>query len=338
MPAAPLFFCNIGWMARYKGNEGQPDKIVGGGRYVREHGAGGEVCNFLAADDGFVYGHVETIKGEIDRRINLRRLGAESESAEGVDVVWTATNPDGSGRFVVGWYRNAIVFAKRQELLSSSKQHRRDHLRDYRMKVRAEDAHCLEPDNRTLALGRGPGWMGHTPWWIPEDNPRRDVREFVARVKQLINEDATPAKTEKGNSRNDNSPGAATDPYVRYVSAYEAAISPRHDKLQQRFQKHLQTKGASELAPNQSRVDLRFRDAERGLVLTEIKPCDKATVRFAIRTAMGQLLDYRQKANRTCGLLVVVEVEPGRDEQTLATSNGFGIAFPKGREFEIVWP
>jgi hypothetical protein len=40
-----LFFCNIGWMNRYEGLKGKPDKIVGGGKYVDENNDGGEVCN-----------------------------------------------------------------------------------------------------------------------------------------------------------------------------------------------------------------------------------------------------------------------------------------------------
>ena len=34
-------FCNVGWMADYKG-QNENDKIVGGGSYVEKY----EVCNF----------------------------------------------------------------------------------------------------------------------------------------------------------------------------------------------------------------------------------------------------------------------------------------------------
>ena len=61
---ARIVFCGIGWMGRYRGLAAQADKIFGGGRYVRENETGHEVCNFLRCDDGNVYGHVETIRGE----------------------------------------------------------------------------------------------------------------------------------------------------------------------------------------------------------------------------------------------------------------------------------
>ncbi|MGE3476395.1 MAG: hypothetical protein AB7H70_11375 [Rhodospirillaceae bacterium] len=51
-----IMFCNIGWMSRYEGPEGKPDKIVGGGSYVNENEKGGEVRNFLHCSDGYVYG------------------------------------------------------------------------------------------------------------------------------------------------------------------------------------------------------------------------------------------------------------------------------------------
>lgn len=47
--------------------------------------------------------------------------------------------------------------------------------------------------------------------------------------------------------------------------------------------------------PNVERVDIRYNDVRLGPVLAEIKPADPQTVRFAIRAAIGQLLDSRQK-------------------------------------------
>ncbi len=53
---------------------------------------------------------------------------------------------------------------------------------------------------------------------------------------------------------------------------------------------------------------------------------------------MGQLLDYRQRANGDVSLLIVVEVKPSDEDLALATSNGFGIAFPSKDAFKIIWP
>ena len=92
-------------MRRYRGQT-PSDRLVGGGRYVNEHGHGYEVENFLPLD-GRCYAHVN------NNSIDLARLDssveANTEYLDGVTVVFVATRP-GGGRVVVGWYRNARVW------------------------------------------------------------------------------------------------------------------------------------------------------------------------------------------------------------------------------------
>jgi len=74
-------------------------------------------------------------------------------------------------------------------------------------------------------------------------------------------------------------------------------------------------------------------------VLAEIKPCAKSDARFAIRMAMGQLLDYQQRHRANpIHLLVVLEVKPDTEDTELAIMNGFGIAYPWGAGFVLKWP
>jgi hypothetical protein len=104
MNSSKIIFFNIGWMGHYRGHSGKPDKIVGGGGYINEHGTGHEVCNFEIADNGKVYGHVETIQGENDRKIQaIDKIGGEGKDyADGVTVFWTATDPENGRGYVVG--------------------------------------------------------------------------------------------------------------------------------------------------------------------------------------------------------------------------------------------
>lgn len=108
--------------------------------------------------------------------------------------------------------------------------------------------------------------------------------------------------------------------------------------MQARFERFLAADGASELRPNVASVDLRYRDANKGAILVEIKPCERANARYAIRTAIGQLLDYRQRAKEDVCLLIVLETKPSDENRLLATSNGFGIAYPAKGKFEVLWP
>jgi len=334
-----LFFCNIGWMNRYEGLKGRPDKIVGGGSWVTKNNEGGEVCNFLTADDGNVYGHVETIKKKLDRNIHIESVGGTGDRVCGVDVVWTATDPDGKGRRVVGWYKNATIFRERQKFIRPpSKQHAKDQLTNYRISAQAKDVFRIDLDKRKLIMGRGTGWMGHTPWWTPSSEPSEEVQKFIDDVRAMMGGVYKAKKVRKSDRVDPKSPSAASDPYVRYVQAYEIEVSPRHNELQERFEKYLNKNGASELQPNVARVDLRYRNTDNVLVLAEIKPCGVSDARFAIRAAIGQLLDYRQLISEEAKMLIALGCEPKSTDQKLALSNGFGIAFPFKKSFRIVWP
>ena len=182
-----ILFCNIGWMSRYEGNSGQPDEIVGGGSWVKDNGTGHEVCNFVNCPDGFAYGHVETIQGERDRKINIAKLGGGEDRASGLDVVWTATDPRAGGRRVVGWYRNATVFQKRQTFEKPpTRQHVQDEIRNYRIRARVEDAHCIDIEDRTLQMGRGSGWLGQTPWKVLSKESSPEIRDFLMQTESLL--------------------------------------------------------------------------------------------------------------------------------------------------------
>jgi hypothetical protein len=335
-----MLFCNVGWMSWYEGLAGNPDKIVGGGKWVTENETGAEVCNFLACRDGNVYGYVETIQGKKDRKIHIEMIGGSGDYVDGVDVVWTATDPDEGGRKVIGWYREARVFRDRQEFADPpSRQHNRDEIGSYRILASAKNVVRLDLEDRTLVMGRGRGWMGQTPWWAPSPESSPEVRKFERRTHALL--DGLPGPSGKRSNKSKprrNSPGAAGDPYLRYVEAYEVQITPRHDALQTSFERFITSDGATDLKPNVESVDLRYRDANKGAILVEIKPCERASARYAIRTAIGQLLDYRQRASDDASLLVVLETKPMEEDRLLATSNGFGVAYPAKGKFEVLWP
>ena len=310
----PLLFCNIGWMSRYEGLRGKPDKIVGGGAYVDEHESGGEVCNFLSADDGRVYGHVESMQArgdtEIDRQIAIEVLGARGDRATGVDVVWTATHPEERGRRVVGWYREATVFRERQFFARlPSRQHRRDQLQSYRIAAPAESVRRLELDERldpALRMPRGRGWLGQTAWWSPKPGAGPDVVEFVDGVRErMAGQDGRATARSQTRGGGASTPAPATDPYMRYVP-YERTVLPIHNDIQQKFEAFLAGSGAAEVQANHAHVDLRFRDPKRGTVLVEVKPCEVGNARYAVRTAIGQLLDYRQQAQEPVHAMLIV--------------------------------
>ena len=341
----PVLFCNVAWMRDYAGRDDK-DPPLGGGAFPRRHGYCGEECNFVKGDDGFVYGHFETIKGKSDREVRIERLGASRSAAfvDGVDVIWTAPDHGDGARVVVGWSRNARVYRARQQFVGDypSARHRKDEITSFRVKARARDVTVVPPDERTLKLGHGPGWSGQASWWYADDTTVRAARRFVGKVKAAMR--STTAQGGIGGGGTSGKKGragaAASDPYVRYVKEYEAKVHPRHDRLQRRLVAFLRARHRAIDFPECFRDDLRYVVPGTSEVMVEVKPTEPTTVRFAIRTAAGQLLDYRQRLQWSGRQLIIVETAvTNADDLSLAHDNGFGVGWPNGpKSFELRWP
>lgn len=322
----PILFCNTAWMKYYAGRSAK-DPPLGGGDFPVSEGYCGEECNFVHCADGYVYGHFETGKN-------------------GVDIVWTAPTEGNDPRAVVGWSRNARLYRRRQLFNDQfpSAQHHKDNITSYQVRARATDVVLLPPGKRTLKLQRGRGWSGQASWWYAEESSDPGAIRFVQSVKALITGQTLPPldQTKNGRSggRNDRAGAAASKAYQRYLSKYEVKVHPRHSKLEKRFKAYLKASHASISFPDCYRDDLRYKVPGEPAVMVEVKPSDPASVRFAIRTAIGQLLDYRQQQQWIDNQLVLVEAEVANVEDLLlAHDNGFGIAWPDGiNSFTIRWP
>ena len=299
----------------------------------------------MPGDDGYVYGHFETIKREVDRQVRIERLGAgpSDEYIDGVDIVWTAPERGNDPRVVVGWYRNARVYRHRQRYDGDqpSAIHWRDDIASFMTKTRADQAFLLKPEERTLRLSRGLGWSGQASWWYAEDTADQAARAFVRKVKARIAGEPVPPVNPSNHKRPGGRAGAASAKgYSRYVSKFEVAITPRHHLLQKRFTKFLQKRHPTVVFSATFRDDLRYAVKGAPQVMVEIKPADPASVRFAIRTAIGQLLDYKQQQEWTGRRLIVVGAPVTRsDDLALALDNGFGLAWEVDEGgFELRWP
>lgn len=175
-----ILFCNIGWMERYHGQQKGTDEITGGGKYVHDHGRGDEICNFVPVR-GKLFGWVQPA-GE---QIALERIGdtPDDDKLSGVTVVWTAKRK-GAGTVVVGWYRNATVFRKKQKQPSPSSLHRKNKITQYRITAPAKDAVLLPVDERTCEIPRQKkGSMGQANVWYADSTLSRTI---VNKVIDLI--------------------------------------------------------------------------------------------------------------------------------------------------------
>ena len=223
-----MIICDIGWMTNYRGLKGTGDSLVNGGKYVTEHGRGHEVCNFLKCGDGFVYGHVESWDGKRDTSLAVKKLGARADalSVNGITVIWTALSPERRKR-VVGWFRNATVFADRQRHATvPSEQHRRDHVDTYRIRARARDFVLLPEDERVLRLKTNTrGWPGRKPWWFaPGNHPTPELKEFLDRVDQLVMKTDARKKIDTREAVNEGGWGPLTPDPERNAAVEKRAI------------------------------------------------------------------------------------------------------------------
>lgn len=193
-----ILFCNIAWMKYYAGRT-KKDPPLGGGGFPVAEGYCGEECNFVPCENGFVYGHFETIKGKIDRKVRIERLGAGRSDAyvDGLDVVWTAPKQGHDPRTVVGWWRNARLYRTRQQFGDDypSEQHKRDDIASFRVRAHRDDVFLLEPNDRTHDLGRGAGWSGQASWWYADDTSNDNAARFVTAIKEMIAGNPVPPVT-----------------------------------------------------------------------------------------------------------------------------------------------
>lgn len=340
----PILFCNISWM-EYYGGRNQNDQPKGGGAFPRTQGYCGEECNFVRCDDGYAYGHFET-RG---RQVRLEHFGIrkDAEFIDGVDIVWTAPIDGKDPRAVIGWYKDARLYRRRQDFnnVFPSDQHYKDKIPSFMVKALWVDVFLLEPaDRQTLTLQRGPGWSGQSSWWYAEDSANSDAREFVRRVKAAMDGHSLQ-NNESSNrggrsSRKGRAGAAASDAYMRYLKKYEGKVHPRHHILQRKFTEFLTSQNSDTTFPTTYRDDLRYQSGDDPPVMVEVKPTDTMNLRFAIRTAIGQLLDYRQSVQWKGHQLIVVGDEVlNADDLELAFANGFGLAWPdENVGFQFRWP
>lgn len=215
---SPVVFFNVGSMKRYEGMSG--DSIQGGGAWPTAHGHGHEAFNFLA-HRGRYYGYVRRPHGG---RINLKRLGAGPDEThiDGVTVVWVAKHGQ-RGLRVVGWYRDARVFAEGQPPPKGGERRlpgERDPVWHVAVAPR-RGSRLLDVDERALAprIPRNArGAMGQSNVWYADS---AIGKKTAARVLQFI------AAYEKGVRRPKPRPSAgprrSPDPIHR-LKVEQAAI------------------------------------------------------------------------------------------------------------------
>jgi hypothetical protein len=180
-----IILCRIVWAKTYTSRV--EEFYAGNMRWPGEFGDAAELQNFKS-ERGRVYGFVQLGRKRRSKeqvKISLKKIGGARNdvSVKGVTVVWVALSEVDKRPYVVGWYKNAEVFAQQQKFS-------RD--RFYNFSARAKDAKLLPEDQRMLkvptAKKKGdPGFLGMRNWFYPTQPQNiRNYRGFLKLFDRLV--------------------------------------------------------------------------------------------------------------------------------------------------------
>jgi hypothetical protein len=154
----PMVLLHGIWMTDYKGSE--PKIYAAGFKFPAKSGWGGEMFNFKDVE-GKCYGQVEIIErmirgNVVEPQLRIEALGAEKSAdvVHDVLVIWTAPDPRRRGRTIVGWYKNATVYRRRQEPSGALRRKRTydGNVCSYRVEAETRDCVLLPPEKRKLTI------------------------------------------------------------------------------------------------------------------------------------------------------------------------------------------
>lgn len=218
-------------MALYKG--AHEERPQGGGSYTQEN-IGSELFNFKPVKE-YLYGFVKAGSG--GTAVNLRRLDPAAKGnaeLDDVTVVFVARHPREGGQRVIGWYKDATVYAKNGVHPLKA---------DYKKKIvfclqALASKACLVPTSaRKEPVPSGKDGMGESNVRYYDEHGGRKrwmerVREYVenyAGPNLLEDEDAEAEQSEAAEIVIETSAGFETNPRIRRaVEEHAMRCAERH--------------------------------------------------------------------------------------------------------------
>lgn len=133
---------------------------------------------------------------------------------------------------------------------------------------------------------------------------------------------AAGARRRRQIQRNRNAP---TDRRFQYWVEGNRSVEPLHHRLQARFVEFLKAQGIA-AQENDAFIDVQYTTAGK-TTFCEVKPTDNVETRYAIRAAIGQLLEYRFARKQSAELQIVVGKKPQADEIAFVKSIGLRVTY-----------
>lgn len=203
-PIEKFIVFNLGWMKNYRGFIN--DEIHSTAKFIVQNNYGYEAFNFLPFE-GYMYGFVQPSgkKSFHERTIRIERLGSSGRNSDFVDevlIAWVARKPEG-GTYLVGWYKNATVYAHYQDAPIGSGRELTNDAAGYFAKAKEQNCVLLPIEERVVQVPRATspenwnkGGIGQSCiWFVGNEKPndlafRQELWQFIKdyeQQRQLIN-------------------------------------------------------------------------------------------------------------------------------------------------------
>ena len=173
-----VIYFRIGWMGSYRGC--LKEKPLKGGAYNKNN-IGHEAYNYLGLN-GKYYGYVEP---GINKSIHIERLGASKNenSIDDILVVWIASHPNLGGQYVIGWYKDAVIYRTMQQVPEDvmSIRELKTHNSYY---VYSEKVTLIEEKHRTFYI-KG---MGHSNIWYGNEEINKSIVDYIEKYDENLDD------------------------------------------------------------------------------------------------------------------------------------------------------
>lgn len=193
-----ILFCKISSMKYYRGVKEYDDQAYNGGDFVDKNGYGHEEYNFKPVDiDGedYLFGFVET-KSTRGKRNDLRIeniIGCENlvneESVDDVLVIWCATR-NSNQTSIVGWYKDATVYRRYQNLESNDGQ-----VKEFNIRAKKENCVLIPHTDRNRYIWDAPTPRTHTYgfgqaliWYAKEEKAKNYLGRLIKNIDEYDGE------------------------------------------------------------------------------------------------------------------------------------------------------
>lgn len=105
------------------------------------------------------------------------------------------------------------------------------------------------------------------------------------------------------------------------------SIEPLHTEWQEKFVEYLKSNRKNRnIKKDEHFIDVRYETDDK-MIFADIKPTEKIETKYAIRIAIGQLLEYRYYINKKAELEIVLSTKPKNHEIKFATEMGFILTY-----------